>query len=128
MPARKAALIAIPVALAFGFAFAARGTPLFAAGVFLILWRGAGARELALAGGAVLTIAVPILTLLIRPDDRGGYNPEYSIDRIAVHWVAVAGVALLILALTRALSTARARTPPARSAPPSAAAPPAPVP
>ena len=47
---------------------------------------------LALAGGAVLGIAVPVLTLLIRPENRGGYNPEYAIDRIAVHWVAVAGV------------------------------------
>ena len=37
----------------------------------------------------------------IRPENRGGYNPEYAIDRIAVHWVAVAGVALL-LALARA--------------------------
>ena len=57
---------------------------------------GAGsARAAALAGGAVLGIAVPVLTSLIRPENRGGYNPEYSIDRIAVHWVAVAGVALL---------------------------------
>jgi arabinofuranan 3-O-arabinosyltransferase len=128
LPAGQAALIAIPIAVAFGFAFAARGTPLFAVGVFLVLWRGVGARELALAGGAALAIAVPILTVLIRPDNRGGYNPEYSIDGVAVHWVAVAGVSLLILALARALSTARARTLPARSAPPSAAAPPGPAP
>ena len=127
LTARRAALLTIPIALAFGFVFAARGTPLFALGVFFVLWRGIGARELALAGGAVLTIAVPILTVLIRPENRGGYNPEYSINRIVVHWAAVAGVALLILALGRALSTARARTP-ARSAPPSSAAPPAPAP
>ena len=81
--------------------FAARATPLFALGVFFVLWRGIGARELALAGGALLAVAVPILTLLIRPENRGGYNPEYAIDRIAVHWVAVAGVALLMLALAR---------------------------
>ncbi len=92
--------------------------------MFFVLWRGVGARELALAGGAVLAIAVPILTVLIRPDNRGGYNPEYAIDRVAVHWVAVAGVALLILALSRAM----VRPDRARSAPPSAAAPPAPAP
>ena len=108
--------------------FAARGTPLFALGVFFVLWRGIGARQLALAGGAVLTIAVPILTVLIRPENRGGYNPEYSINRIVVHWAAVAGIALLILALGRALSTARARKGPARAAPPSSVAPPAPAP
>ena len=128
LTAGRAALLTIPIALAFGFVFAARGTPLFALGVFFVLWRGIGARELALAGGAVLTIAVPILTVLIRPENRGGYNPEYPINRIVVHWAAVAGIALLILALGRALSTARARTDPARSAPPSAAAPPAPAP
>jgi cytochrome b561 len=124
LSARHAALLAVPIALVFGFAFAARGTPLFALGVFFVLWRGVGARELALAGGAVLAIAVPILTVLIRPDNRGGYNPEYPIDRVAVHWVAVAGVSLLILALSRAM----ARPGRARSAPPSAAAPPAPAP
>ena len=107
-------------ALALGFVFAARATPLFYAGVFLVLWRGVGARELALAGGAILTVAVPILTLIIRPEDRGGYNPEYAIDRIAVHWVAVAGVTLFVLALSRAMG----RPGRARAAPPTAAAPP----
>ena len=118
----------MPAALAFGFVFAARATPLFALGVFFVLWRGIGARELALAGGAVLGIAVPILTILIRPENRGGYNPEYSIDRIAVHWVTVAGVTLLVLALARELSRARARRGPARGAPPTPAAPPGPAP
>jgi hypothetical protein len=121
MPARKAALIAIPAALALGFIFAARATPLFYAGVFVVLWRGIDARQLALAGGLILAVAVPILTLIIRPDDRGGYNPEYAIDRIAVHWVAVAGITLMILALSRAM----ARPGRARAAQPTAAARPA---
>ena len=51
-----------PVGLAFGFVFAARATPLFALGVFLVLWRGVDARELALAGGRGPGVAVPILT------------------------------------------------------------------
>ena len=120
LSARRAALLAVLPALALGFVFAARATPLFYAGVFLVLWRGIGARELALAGGAILTVAVPILTLIIRPEDRGGYNPEYAIDRIAVHWVAVAGVTLFVLALSRAMG----RPGRARAAPPTAAAPP----
>jgi len=124
MPATRAALIAVLVALAFGFVFAARGVPLFALGVFVVLWRGIGAKPLALAGGAVLGIAVPVLTVLIRPENRGGYNPEYAIDRIAVHWVAVVGVTLFVLALSRAMG----RPGRARSAPPSDAAPPAPAP
>ena len=49
----------------------------------------------------VAAIAVPVFTVLIRPENRGGYNPEYSIDRVVVHWIAVVGVSLLILALAR---------------------------
>ena len=94
----------------------------------MVLYRGIGARQLALAGGAILAIAVPILTILIRPENRGGYNPEYSADRIAVHWVAVAGITLLVLALARELSRARARRDRAPDAPPSAAGPPRPAP
>jgi hypothetical protein len=119
LSARRAALIAVPAGLALGFAFAARATPLFALAVFLVAWRGIGARRLALAGGALLAVAVPVLTLLVRPENRGGYNPEYAGQRIAVHWVAVAGLTLIILALARSLSTARARRDPGRAAPPS---------
>ncbi len=42
-----------------------------------------------------------MLTVIIRPENRGGYNPEYAIHQIAVHWVAVAGVALFFVALGR---------------------------
>jgi hypothetical protein len=108
------------VALGLGFVFAARATPLFALGVFLILWRGIGAGPLALAGGALLGVAVPLLYVLIPPENRGGFNPEYPIEHIVAHWAAVAGVALFILALSRAMG----RPDRARSAPPSAAAPP----
>ena len=104
LSAGHAALAAIPAALAFGFLFAARATPLFAFAVFLVLWRGIAGKQLALAGGLVLSVAVPILTLIIRPENRGGYNPDYTNERIAVHWVAVAGLTLMILALARALA------------------------
>jgi hypothetical protein len=124
MPARRAALVAVVVGLAFGFVFAARATPLFALGVFFVLYRGIGAKPLALAGGAVLGVAVPVLTLIVRPENRGGYNPEYAIDRIAVHWVAVVGVALFVLALSRAMG----RPARGRGAPPSDDARPRPAP
>ncbi len=121
MPARRAALIAVPAALALGFIFAARATPLFYAGRLRRLV-ARDRRAAARAGGRpILAIAVPVLTLIIRPEDRGGYNPEYAIDRIAVHWVAVAGITLMILALSRAM----ARPGRALAAPPTAAARPA---
>jgi len=120
----------VPAALALGFVFAARATPLFAVLVFLVLHRGIGAKPLAAAGGAILVVAVPILTIVIRPENRGGFNPEYPADRIVVHWVAVAGITLLLLALARVLATSRAsaRRGRAPDAPPSGAAPPRPAP
>jgi hypothetical protein len=102
-------VLALVAGAVLSFAFAARGAPLIAAGVFLVLWRGVGVRALVAAAGGLLVIAVPVLTLAIGVPDRGGYNPEYAQDRIAAHWVAVAATILLMLALARALGAARRR-------------------
>jgi hypothetical protein len=109
LSARRAVLLAIPIALALGFAFAARATPVFFVGAFLILWRGIGTRQLALAAGALLVVVVPVLTLAIPVRDRGGFNPSYAGDRVAVHWAAAAAVVLLLFALVRRLASVRDR-------------------
>jgi arabinofuranan 3-O-arabinosyltransferase len=96
-------------AVVLAFVFAARSAPLIALGTFLILWRGVGTRPLIAAAAALLLVAVPLLTVAGPVRDPGGYNFEYAQDRIAVHWVAVAAVSLLVLALARTLSTARPR-------------------
>jgi hypothetical protein len=113
LPAKRAAVLALVAGAVLGFVFAARGAPLIAIGTFLILWRGVGVRALVTAAGALLLVAVPALTLAIGVEDRGGYNPEYAQVRIAVHWVAVAAVILLVLALARVLDAARRRRSPA---------------
>jgi hypothetical protein len=113
LPIGRAAVIALAAGAVLGFVFAARAAPLIAAGVFLVLWRGVGTRALIAAAGALLLVAVPVLTLAISVEDRGGYNPEYSQARMAVHWVVVAAVVLLKLALARALGAARRRRSPA---------------
>jgi hypothetical protein len=107
LPIGRAALVALAAGAVLGFVFAARAAPLIAAGVFLVLWRGVGVRPLIVAAGALLLVAVPVLTLAIGVEDRGGYNPEYAQARMAVHWVVVAAVVLLILALARALGAVR---------------------
>jgi len=107
MPARRAAVLALLAGAVLGFVFAARAAPLIAAGTFLILWRGVGVRGLVAAAGALLLVAVPVLTLAIGVEDRGGYNPEYAQARIAVHWGTAAAVILLVLALARVLGAAR---------------------
>jgi hypothetical protein len=118
MPAPRAVVAALVVAAALGFVFAARSAPLIAVGTFIILWRGIGTRALVAAAGALLLVAVPLLTLAIPVRDPGGFNFEYAHERIAVHWVTVAAVVLLILALARTLSTARDRSAAARRSAP----------
>ncbi len=107
VPAWRAALAALALSLPFGFVFAARATPLFALVLFVILWRGIPARVLAAVAGALLVVAVPVLTLAIPVTNRGGYDPDYAGERVAVHWVAAAAVAILIVLLARLLATAR---------------------
>ncbi len=113
LPLARAALLALAAGALLGFVFAARSAPLIAAATFVVLWRGIGVRELVAAAGVLLLVAVPVLSLAIGVEDRGGYNPEYAQVRIAVHWVAVAAAVLLILALARVLGAARRRRSPA---------------
>jgi hypothetical protein len=123
MPAAKAALLALALSLPFGFVFAARATPLFAIALFVILWRALPTTALLATAGALLAIAVPVLTLTIPVDDRGGYDPDYAGERIAVHWVAAAAVALLIFTLARVLRRGRPGRGPAPTPPPPPASP-----
>jgi len=109
MPAGRAALLALAAGAALGFVFAARAGPAIALGVFLVLWRGIGVRGLVAGAAALLLVAVPVLTLAVGVEDRGGYNPEYPVERLPVHWVTVAAVILLALALARSLAPRAAR-------------------
>jgi arabinofuranan 3-O-arabinosyltransferase len=112
MAPHKAMAIALAAGAVLGFVFAARSAPFIALGLFLVLWRGFSDGELTAAAGALLLVVVPVLTLAIGPENRGGYNPEYPMDLIAVHWVAVAAVIALMLALVRVLGAARRPPPP----------------
>ena len=113
MPLGRAAAFALLAGAVLGFVFAARAAPLIALGTFVILWRGIGVRALVTAAATLLLVALPVLTLAIGVEDRGGYNPEYAQVRIAVHWVAAAAFSLLALALARVLGAARRRRSPA---------------
>ena len=66
--------------------------------IAFVLWRGYGPRELALAPPALLGIAVPIIYLIVNPQNAGGYNFAYSTKLIAAHWIGVVAIALLALA------------------------------
>jgi hypothetical protein len=94
----------------FGFVFALRAGVAIGPAVALVLWRGASPRTLITAAGALLAIVVPAIYVVFPATDRGGYGPAYPVERLGAHWVTVAAVVLLILALARQLSTATRRT------------------
>ena len=104
---RKALAAGVVAALLLGFVFAIRAGIVMGPAVAFILWRGIGAKQLALAGGALLLTVVPILYLAVPVDDPGGYNTNLAVERIAAHWVGVAAIFLLGAALARQLRGAR---------------------
>jgi hypothetical protein len=79
----------------------------------LLHWRGIGVRGFVRAATVLLALGVPVVYLLSKWDDRGGYNTYYAVDHRYGHWVAVAAICLLAIVLVRTLSTARARGGPA---------------
>lgn len=104
LPARRALAAGVLAAAAFGFVFALRAGVVIGPLLALVLWRGASARALTLAAGALLALVVPLLYLVIPGDDRGGYDTRYAVEHLAAHWVAVAGFVLLLLALIRSIA------------------------
>ena len=112
----RAAAIGAAIAIALGFLFAIRaGVALFPVVTF-VLWRGIGARTLALVAAGLLALE-PAIYLLFTPEDKGGYNSNYPVALIGAHWVAVAAVVLLGLSLWRTLRDVRPRGPRADAPP-----------
>jgi arabinofuranan 3-O-arabinosyltransferase len=102
----RAGLVALAAAVPLALAFSLRSGPLIAIGIFVILWRGIGARALALAAGALLVVVVPLLYVLRPLHDHHGYNFGYAVDRLGAHDVGVAALLLLALALVRTVAGA----------------------
>jgi hypothetical protein len=132
-PARAAAW-ALAAGGLIGLLFALRAGAVAAPLLYVVLRRGTGARALTLLAAALLGVAVPAIYLLALPEDRGGYGFSYALDLLAAHWVAVAALVALAVALWRSLSPAAAPAagspavpadPPVRQASPELSAPPA---
>jgi arabinofuranan 3-O-arabinosyltransferase len=102
----RAAALAVVLGVVLGFVFAKRAGVVIAVGLFVIFWRGYGPRALAAAAGAVL-LAVPLAYLITDPRNQGGYNFNYSVELIYAHWLGVAAVILLGLAVWMTLRAAR---------------------
>jgi arabinofuranan 3-O-arabinosyltransferase len=108
-PARSAVALGALAGLVLGFIFSIRSGLVIAPVVAVVAWRGIGPRPLTLAAGALLLIAVPAIYMFDLPPNQGGFDFTYSIDLIAAHWVAVAAIVLLTIALARSLIELRGR-------------------
>ena len=116
LSARHALLAGLAAALVLGFVFALRAGVVLGPLVAVALYRGVGARALALTGGALLLLVVPVAHLLGGLPGRG-YDTNYAVAHIAAHWAGVAAVCALGMALVLTLRPARARGPRSRPAP-----------
>ncbi|HKP90814.1 MAG TPA: hypothetical protein VJT75_12685, partial [Thermoleophilaceae bacterium] len=110
-PLRRALVAGLVAGAVLGFAFALRAGVVIAPAVALILWRGWSPRVLILAAGALLTVVVPVVYLLFPGDDRGGYDTEYAVEHLGAHWVTVAAVVLLVVAVAVGRHRRRALAP-----------------
>jgi hypothetical protein len=96
---RSAAAAGLAAGAVLGFAFALRAGLVIAPAVALILWRGWSPRVLLGAAASLLVVVVPLLYVLFPGDDRGGYDADYALEHLGAHWVTVAAVVLLVLAV-----------------------------
>jgi arabinofuranan 3-O-arabinosyltransferase len=76
-------------------------------GIAFVLRAGVRGRALALAAGGLLILVVPVLYLVHSSDPDRANNVPYADERIAAHWVVVAALVLLGVALVRTLAGAR---------------------
>jgi arabinofuranan 3-O-arabinosyltransferase len=108
-PLRRALLAGLAAGLVLGFVFAIRAGVVIAPAVALLLWRGVTPQQLALGAGGLLAVVVPILYLAIDPRDPGGYNSNFAVELIAAHWVGVAAVVMILVALLHTVRAGRRR-------------------
>ena len=106
-PLHRALVAGVLAAAVLGFVFALRAGVVLGPVVALVLRRGIGAGTLALCGGTLVLVAVPLLTVLAAPLPSTGFQTNYAVDRIAAHWVAVLAVVVLGAALWRVVGGLR---------------------
>jgi arabinofuranan 3-O-arabinosyltransferase len=100
-PLRRALGAAVIAGCVFAFVFGALPGIVSVPVIALVLWRGIGARRLTLAAAALLGIVVPILYVVHPGPESSGNHFGYAMGHLGAHYVAVAALGLLVLALWR---------------------------
>jgi arabinofuranan 3-O-arabinosyltransferase len=108
-PLARALTAAVPAAFVFGFVLGVIPGIVSMPVIAVVLWRGIGAPRLTLAAAVLLGIVVPVLYVVHPGDERGGNHFGYAMGHLGAHYVAVAALGLLVLALWRSLQRRGAR-------------------
>ena len=103
----RAAALAVALAVVLGFVFAKRAGIVIAVGLFVIFWRGYGPRALAAAAGARAAGGRPHRLSGDRPPQPGRLQLQLQRRAIYAHWLGVAAVIMLGLAVWMTLRAAR---------------------
>jgi hypothetical protein len=106
-PARRVVLPALLGGCVLGFVFGVGAGVVCVPAIAFVLWRGVAARALTYGAGLLLGIVVPVLYLANAPSAAGGNHYAYPAQHMSAHWVGVAAVVLLLIALWRTLSGRR---------------------
>ena len=107
----RAALPAVVAGAVIAFVFGVQAGVIAIPAIWVILWRGVGARRLVLIAGALLGVVVPVLYLVHPGAEQGANHFGYAMDHLAANWVGVAALIALMAALARTLApVARSRT------------------
>jgi arabinofuranan 3-O-arabinosyltransferase len=115
MPLARALAIAFVVTVPLSLWFALRMGLVIGPLLTYVLWRGVGPRVLIVGAALLLGVVVPLLYVVIGPDNDGGFSFGYSNSLLLAHWAAITAVFLLALATWRTLAGARGGAGPGRA-------------
>ena len=115
MPLPRALAIAFVVTVPLSLWFALRMGLVIGPLLTYVLWRGVGPRILIVGAALLLGVVVPLLYVVIGPDNDGGFSFGYSNSLLLAHWAAITAVFLLALATWRTLAGARGGAGPGRA-------------
>jgi hypothetical protein len=118
MPLARALVIALAITIPLSLWFALRMGVVIGPVLTYVLWRGVGPRILIAAAAGLLGVVVPLLYLVVGPENEGGFSFGYSNSMLLAHWTAITAMFLLALATWRMLAAARARPAEPREPPP----------
>jgi hypothetical protein len=107
----RAVALAVPLALVVGAGFGLRAGAVAGPALVLILWRGLPDALLGRIAALLLVVAVPAVYVgvgIAQGDHHLKANSTtYPLDRIAGHWLTLAGLLLIVVVLWRTLAVAR---------------------